>query len=1019
MTLGIVPGQLPGEPRMKRFRSSTGTRRIVRLAGVLVPAFAIVLLASEARADCTPDSATAAATAVTATCTGTTNNQAGGAPGSSAGSFGYGLGETGLTVNVTNGAAITGTDAGIALSDVTVINNAGASITGGLVGIFAVNGTAHVINSGSITGTATGISTQTDATVTNNAGAAITSAGIGVQALGGAANVINSGDIDGTLAGVFAATNATVTNNAGASIVSDGINGIAIQANGGFTNVTNSGSIAGTKAGILAATDATVTNNAGGAITGSLSGIQAHTGSANVINSGSITGTDSAVGIGVFANSNATVTNNAGASIAGGQVGVEAFTGTANVTNFGSITGTDSATGFGIVAGTNATVTNNAGATITGTFNGIFANAGGSSVFNAGTISGGVAAIQFSGTGNTLTLGPGSVIAGNVLGTGADTFQLGGSGAATFDVSQLSPVAQYQGFGIFNKVGSSVWTLTGTSTFGGPVNVNAGTLLVDGDITSASGLTVNAGGTLGGSGTVGDTTVNGGALAPGNNAIGTLTVQGSLAFTSAASYLVEVSAASADRTNATGAATLAGTVAVSSPSSSFRFKSDYTILTSTSLNGTRFDALATPVGIAGSLAYTAGTVLLNLTSALGQIAGLNTNQRAVGTVLDTVFNAQGSTAGGLGVIFAGNVPQNLTQASGELATDSQQTTFAAMNLFMGLLTDPFVAGRGDGPSKGSSASGYADEANAYAGKRKPNDALAAIYTKAPPFIPFEQRWSTWVAGYGGSQSTDGNAALGSNNTTSSVYGTAVGADYRISPFTIAGFALAGGGTNFSVAGSGSGHSDLFQASAFVRHTAGPAYISAALAYGWQDITTDRIVTIAGLDHLRAEFNANTWSGRLEGGYRFVVPTFGGLGITPYAAGQFTTFDLPAYAESVVAGAPIFALDYAAKSVTDSRSELGVRTDKSFAMQNGILTLRGRLAWAHDYNPDRSIGATFQSLPGASFVVNGAAQAADSALTTASLEMKWTNGWSVAAAFEGEFSDVTASYAGKGMVRYAW
>lgn len=33
--------------------------------------------------------------------------------------------------------------------------------------------------------------------------------------------------------------------------------------------------------------------------------------------------------------------------------------------------------------------------------------------------------------------------------------------------------------------------------------------------------------------------------------------------------------------------------------------------------------------------------------------------------------------------------------------------------------------------------------------------------------------------------------------------------------------------------------------------------------------------------------------------------------------------------------------------------------------------------------------------------------------------KWTNGWSTAATFEGEFSDVTRSYAGKGVVRYAW
>ena len=93
-------------------------------------------------------------------------------------------------------------------------------------------------------------------------------------------------------------------------------------------------------------------------------------------------------------------------------------------------------------------------------------------------------------------------------------------------------------------------------------------------------------------------------------------------------------------------------------------------------------------------------------------------------------------------------------------------------------------------------------------------------------------------------------------------------------------------------------------------------------------------------------------------------------------------NLPAYAEQVVSGANTFALNYAAKDVTASRSELGIRTDKSFAMQNGMLTLRGRAAWAHNFNTDRSITPVFQTLPGAAFVVNGAAQARDAALTTA-------------------------------------
>ena len=160
---------------------------------------------------------------------------------------------------------------------------------------------------------------------------------------------------------------------------------------------------------------------------------------------------------------------------------------------------------------------------------------------------------------------------------------------------------------------------------------------------------------------------------------------------------------------------------------------------------------------------------------------------------------------------------------------------------------------------------------------------------------------------------------------------------------------------------------------------GAAYVTAAAAYGWQDVTTDRTVTVAGIDRLRAEFNANAYSGRVEGGYRYVTPW---MGITPYAAGQFTTYSLPAYAEQVLSGASTFALNYAAKDVTASRTELGVRTDRSFAMSNGVLTLRGRAAWAHDFNTDRNVTALFQTLPGAAFVVNGAAQAHDSALVTA-------------------------------------
>jgi hypothetical protein len=39
----------------------------------------------------------------------------------------------------------------------------------------------------------------------------------------------------------------------------------------------------------------------------------------------------------------------------------------------------------------------------------------------------------------------------------------------------------------------------------------------------------------------------------------------------------------------------------------------------------------------------------------------------------------------------------------------------------------------------------------------------------------------------------------------------------------------------------------------------------------------------------------------------------------------------------------FALAYNAKDATDVRTELGIRTDKSFVVPDGILTLRSRFA----------------------------------------------------------------------------
>jgi T5SS/PEP-CTERM-associated repeat protein len=704
--------------------------------------------------------------------------------------------------------------------------------------------------------------------------------------------------------------------------------------------------------------------------------------------------------------------------------------GTLTIRNGGKVSNVNSVLGY--FAGSTGTVTvdgagsswtNSAGLTVG------FFGSGTLTIANGGAVSAAAGMTIASQAGSTGTLNIGAASGQAAAAPGTLTTPSVAFGAGTGGIVFNHTASNYTFAPIISGAGSvsvenGTTILTATNTYSGPTTVNGGTLAVNGSIAN-SAVTVNNGGVLGGTGTVGGVTINaGGVLAPGNS-IGTLTVGGNLAFGAGGIYRVEVSPSAADRANVTGFASLTGgTVQTTFLPGTYVARS-YTILSAAGgLGGTTFSGVSGGMpGFNVGLSYTPSDVLLNLTASLGTGTSLPGNQQAVATTLNTFFNNGGALPPGFVTLFGltgSNLSAALSQASGETATGSQQTTFNAMGMFMGLLTDPFIDGRGDPVSAGSStgASAYASQDKLRSGAARDANAM---FTKAPVMAdPFAQRWSVWAAGYGGSQTTDGNTTLGSNNTTSRIAGGVVGADYRISPYTLAGFALAGGGTNFTVANNlGSGRSDLFQAGAFVRHNAGAAYLSGALAYGWQDITTNRTVTVAGLDQLRAEFNANAWSGRVEGGYRLVSPWMGGVGITPYAAGQLTTFDLPAYAERAVTGANTFALAYASKSVTDTRSELGLRTDKSYAMQDGIFTLRGRVAWAHDFNPDRNIGATFQTLPGASFVVGGAAQASDSALVTASAEKKWLNGWSAAATFEGEFSNVTRSYAGKGVVRYAW
>lgn len=133
----------------------------------------------------------------------------------------------------------------------------------------------------------------------------------------------------------------------------------------------------------------------------------------------------------------------------------------------------------------------------------------------------------------------------------------------------------------------------------------------------------------------------------------------------------------------------------------------------------------------------------------------------------------------------------------------------------------------------------------------------------------EPCWSVWVTPYGAYTSMVGNTLVGSHDTTVKSGGMISGVDYRFAPGGVIGAALAAGTTSWGLTDNlGSGRSDSFQVGAYASQRFNTAYISAAVAFGWQQITTDRTVTISGSDRFNADFSARGIGGRAEIGNRF-------------------------------------------------------------------------------------------------------------------------------------------------------
>jgi uncharacterized protein with beta-barrel porin domain len=971
-----------------------GARHAGLLLALHLAGGAMLLAASPARSACVPNGPTVPSGS-TVNCTGTDTTGVGDGtqnnvtvtvqPGAS-----ITLGDNAIDIQLNDNNVVTnnGTIAaginsfGIQVrSNNSITNNGAITLGAGSVGIRAFGNDA-VVNTGSafINGIGIGIETSgLNSPIINSGTVTLAAGGTGLEAIGGNNTPIsNSGAItllSGTGTGIFIAGDNSAVTNSGAITFGNG-GGRGIFTLGVNSGIANSGAITMSAVGIGLLTtraNSAITNSGAVGINGDGSvGLETDAAGSPITNSGIIR-LPGANGIGILTNAaNSGVVNSGAINVASG-IGIQAFGTNSGVTNSGTITvGGDGS--LGIIGGLGSSVVNSGTVQMTGTHSQGIVSFG--SVSNSGTV---------------------------IVGTGVG-IQATASGVSVVNSGLVRARDTGAGLTASLLVNGGNSTVFNTGILDGRVQI-----IGAGNVFTNSGLVA--------------ITSDAAAFGPNYNVVGTFTQ------TAAGTLGLRVTNAGAyDSMQATSTANLGGTLgAVVQPGLYANSTSYFGVLTAGNPIASTFaHTLPFAAGTTTPLTFFTLTPTYNPNSVdltlnrvpFGAVPGETQNQRGVGNALEAAYatTLTGQRASLFTMLLQSTSLAVLDPLSGEAATGGQRAAFQLGNQFLAVMLDPFVDGRGgvDGVLSGGAVS-FAPEQPALPERM----ALAyASVMKAPvtKAAPFEARWSVWGSAYGGSNRTSGDLfGVGSHDLAAHVAGFATGMDYHLTRDTVLGFAIAGGGTNWSLAqGFGGGRSDAFQAGVYGTTRWGPAYVAASLAFTNHWMSTDRFA-LAG-DHLTAGFNAQSFGARVESGYR-IASAFAAF--TPYAALQAQAFHTPGYAETDVNGGG-FGLAYAARTTTDTRSELGARIDKTLLLDSGaLLALRSRLAWAHNWVSDPTLAAVFQTLPGGSFIVNGATPAKDSALVSAGAELRLANGVSLLGKVDGELASHATTYAGTGTVRVNW
>jgi outer membrane autotransporter protein len=737
-------------------------------------------------------------------------------------------------------------------------------------------------------------------------------------------------------------------------------------------------------------------------------GLMVGSGTLTIANGGTVTNADGVVGGDAGSASPAVTVTGAGSQWTNsGDLAVGfAGEGALIIANGGAVSSNSGAlgsfgTGTATVTGAGSQWTSS-GEIVIGSGSSLVGGAGTLTIADGGSVSasGGIVIADSVNSTGTLNIGAAAgqaPVAPGTLNTPTVTF---GAGIGTLNFNHTSGAYTFapliSGVGAVNVLAGTT-ILTAANTYTGPTTVNGGTLIVNGSIIGSL-ATVNAGGTLGGTGELGTAIINGGTLSPGAvNAIGTMAMRGNLAFSSAASYLVNISPSTADRTNVDGAATLDGTVRVVAAPGNYAPGTTYTILNAAGgING-RFDGVSGGVFLVPTLSYDTNNVFLTLALAAFTSVAQTPNQIATAGGVQSlgfgnpVFNAV------LAIGTAGEAHAAFDRLSGEVHASA-----AGVMLDESRHVRDAVLGRAR-----QSYGGVMPVALAALGQPGPEVAYAAatspVYKTSPAAATANERvFATWSQAIGawGQSDGDGNAAALDRKATGFISGVDLTEAQRWR------LGMAGGYTRntlsvdarASSASIDNTHVALYGGGQLGSTGSGVWGLRGGAAFTWHEITTNRSIVFPGFaDSTKSDYNAHNTQAFGELGYRIVA---GRAAFEPFAAVAYVNLNNNGFRES---GGPA-ALTAREQSLATTFTTLGLRGATVVGVSHGmIMTARGTLGWRHAFGDVTPALAFSFASGGVPFTIAGVPIAKDSALVETALDLDITSRAKLGIAYSGQLA----------------